>query len=58
MVLVSFWRYPDPDPYRLKRIRILPNEIDPYETLLFGAFSFECQERKELNTTVPLDKER
>ena len=21
MVLVSFWRNPDPDPYRLKRIR-------------------------------------
>ena len=30
MVLVSFWRYPDPDPYRLKRIRIRPNDMDPY----------------------------
>ena len=28
---VSFWRYPDPDPYRLKwiRIRIRPNDMDP-----------------------------
>ena len=25
--LVSFWRYPDPVPYRLKRIR--PNDTDP-----------------------------
>ena len=37
IVLVSFWRYPDPDPYRLKRIR--PNYTDPFgsgsETLLF-----------------------
>ena len=31
MVLVSFWRYPDPDPYRLKwiMIRIRPNDMDP-----------------------------
>ena len=29
MVLVSFWRYPAPDPYRLIRIR--PNDTDPYE---------------------------
>ena len=27
MVLVSFWRHPDPNPYRLKRIR--PNDTDP-----------------------------
>ena len=27
MVLVSFWRYPD--PYRLKRIRSRPNDTDP-----------------------------
>ena len=29
MVLVSFLRYPDPDPYRLKRIRIWQNDTDP-----------------------------
>ena len=32
IVLVSFWRYPDPDPYRLKRIQIRPNDTDPYES--------------------------
>ena len=32
MVLVSFWHYPDPDQRFLKRIRIRirPNETDPY----------------------------
>ena len=29
MVSVSFWRYPDPDPYRLKRIRPIDTEPDP-----------------------------
>ena len=31
MVFVSFWRYPDPDPYHLNwiRIRLRPNELDP-----------------------------
>ena len=33
MVLVSFWHYPDPDPYRLKRIR--PNDTDPDPKLSF-----------------------
>ena len=34
MVLVSFWHYPDPDPYCLKRIRtqIRPNDTDPYRS--------------------------
>ena len=32
MVLVSFWRYPDPDQRFLKRIRIRPNETDPYRS--------------------------
>ena len=29
MVLVSFWRYPDPDLYCLKQIRFRPNDTDP-----------------------------
>ena len=48
MVLVSFWRYPDPDPYHLKwiRIRIRPNDMDPTgsgsgsTTLVFNNLSF------------------
>ena len=47
MILVSFWRYPDPDPYRLKRIRIRPNDTDPYgsgsETLVETAQDISAQ---------------
>ena len=32
MILVSSWRYPDPDPYRLKWIWIRPNDTDPYRS--------------------------
>ena len=41
MILVSFWRYPDPDPYRLKRIRIHNTENrfrDRCETNIFQFF--------------------
>ena len=48
MILVSFWRYLDPDLYRLKRIQ--PNATDPYgsgsgsttliQSLWFGSFKY------------------
>ena len=66
MILVSFWRYPDPDPYRLKRIRIQirPNDTDPYgsgsTTLLTRAmdlFRFEIEHwtKDHMNLSSVLD---
>ena len=55
MVLVSFWRYPD--PYRLKRIRIRPNYTEPYgsgsETLVHIE---EHGDRSLLTSLVLIDK--
>ena len=53
MVMVNFWRYPDPYQRFLIRIRIRPNDTDPTgsgsETLVALEFFFREKSLSRLN---------